>query len=169
MELAFSFDDKTYRHFLNGHATVLHCHHYMSLTTKLAMDFASNDGPRILRESAEDSVRPMFDSYIKQHTITDPAARLQIGCEYYSAMGLGKMTASGEAKGGEVRLPHSHVDEGWVKKFGVSPAPVNHFTAGYAAALFAAAFDKTPRSYRVKEMQSIAMGDSVTVFELSLL
>jgi hypothetical protein len=168
LELSFTFDPSTYRHYINGHATVLHCHHYMSLTTQLALDYADQGGPRVLRECAEDSIRPMLADYVAKQSIIDAAARLSVGCEYYAVMGLGQMTASGEASGGEVHLSHSHVDEGWVKKFGTSQAPINHFTAGYAAAMFSVAFDKPARGYRVQETQSIAMGSPTTVFELKL-
>ena len=29
LKMKFTFDDKTYRHAMNGHESVLHCHHYM--------------------------------------------------------------------------------------------------------------------------------------------
>ena len=56
----FTFDDKTYRHFLNGEAMVLHCHHYMSLYTQLAETCKEYGGPRILKEAAEDSLFPFL-------------------------------------------------------------------------------------------------------------
>jgi hypothetical protein len=167
IDLAFTFDDKTFRHFVNGHATVLHCHHYMSLTTQLAIRHADCDGPRILRESAEDSVLPMLQGYIRDKGISGSAERLLVGCAYYSAMGLGRMEASGGEKGGEVRLTRSHVDEGWVKKFGVSATPINHFTAGYASAVFSAAFDRPARAFCALETRSIARGDSITTFQIA--
>ena len=51
LELKHTFDEKNYRHFLNGFNIVLHCHHYMSLTTKLAGDFDDIGGTRILAET----------------------------------------------------------------------------------------------------------------------
>lgn len=158
LEVKRSFDDKTYRHTVNGHEFVMHCHHYMSLTTKMAEDFADVGGVRVLREAAEDSLRPVFDSYFNEHNVTAAEDRLAVGAEYYKLMGLGLMAAQGSAEGGEVKLPHSHVDEGWLNKWTQHDKPINHFTCGYVAALFAATFDKPARSFDVTESASIVMG-----------
>jgi hypothetical protein len=166
IEARFTFDENTYRHFLNGHATVLHCHHYMSLTTRLALDYADVGGPRILAESAEDAIFPMLESYISEKRISDVDSVLEVGVQYYSLMGLGKMAASTTPAGGMVRLARSHVDEGWVKKWGRAPHAINYFTCGYSTALFSAAFRKRPRSYHAVETLSIAMGDAETVIEV---
>lgn len=153
-----TFDDNTFRHFVNGHGFVLHCHHYMSLTTRLAEDFADIGGPRVLREATEDSLRPVFESYFRDNGITDPAKRLEAAAEHYAFMGLGMMKVAGTAAGGEVRLPHSHVDSGWTLKWGKHDKPINHFTCGFVAAMFGAAFDKPARAYEVVERASIVMG-----------
>lgn len=166
LDVKHTFDEDTYRHSLNGHQFVLHCHHYMSLTTKMAEDFADLGGPRVLREVAEDSVRPVLDDYFKTKDLAGSEERLEAGAEWFSFMGMGQMSASGGADGGEVKVPHSHVDEGWVKKFGKHDRPINHFTCGYAAALFGAAFDKPARSFEVTETSSIVMGASETVLQV---
>lgn len=158
LEINHTFDEETYRHSINGHEFVLHCHHYMTLTTKLAEDFADLGAVQVLREATEDSIRPVLDSYFSEHGVTSPKERLTIGAEYYAFMGLGLMEVSGTVATGRVKLKHSHVDEGWVKKWGKQNKPVNHFTCGFVAALFAAAFSKPARSYNVTETASIVMG-----------
>jgi len=160
IQVDFTFDPGTYRHYMNGQASVLHCHHYMCLTAKLAEDLHDIGGTRILQETAEDSVRPLFDDYFQKHGVADPAERLRVGCEYYSVMGLGRVEMTGSSAGGEARLLRSHVDEGWLKKWGKHDKPVNHVTCGYLAALFAAAFDKPARTYAVMEVESVAVGAS---------
>jgi hypothetical protein len=163
LQVKFTFDENNYRHAVNGHESVLHCHHYMCLTTKVAHQFAKIGGAKILRESAEDSIRPMLDSYIAEHHVKSPEDRLAIGAEYYAVFGMGLMEINGDAESGEVRLLHSHIDEGWIKKFGKSDRPINDFTRGFVAAVFAAAFDKPARSYEVRETASIATGEKVGV------
>jgi len=158
LEVKHTFDNDTYRHSLNGHEFVLHCHHYMSLTTKMAEDFADIGGVRVLREAAEDSMRPLFDDYFKEHNVTAVKDRLMVGADYYKMMGIGLMEIQGAAEGGEVKLPHSHVDEGWLTKWSEHDKPINHFTCGYVAAVFAATFEKPARSYEVSETASIVMG-----------
>jgi hypothetical protein len=158
IQVDFTFDSNTYRHFMNGHASVLHCHHYITLTTKLAEDMADIGGPHLLRESVEDSIRPLLDDYFAKHNVTVVGDRLRVGEEYYAIMGMGRLAVTGNEKAGEARLIRSHVDEGWIKKWGKHSKPINHFTCGYVAALFAAAFGRPPRSFTVTETASLVVG-----------
>jgi len=166
LDIQHTFDEQTYRHFLNGFNFVLHCHHYMTLTTKLAQDFDGIGGTRILCETAEDTIRPVLDDYIRKHGISAPAERLSVGAAFYSLMGMGTMEATGSAEGGTATLPRSHVDQGWLKKWGPHTSAVNHFSRGYIAAVFGAAFDKPPRSYQVTETASIVAGAPVGEFRV---
>jgi hypothetical protein len=91
-----------------------------------------------------------------------------VGKEYFCVMGLGKLEVQGTQEGGEVRLTHSHVDEGWVKKWGKHDHFINHFACGYVAAMFTVAFAKPPRSYLVTETSSIVVGDPVSALVVRL-
>jgi hypothetical protein len=166
LKTEFTFDGDTYRHTVNGHESVLHCRHYMALTTKLALDFESIGGTQILRESAEDSIRPMLDDYFKTNNIVDPAERLKIGAEYFSLMGMGTMTIDGTQDSGEARLTHSHVDEGWLKKWDKSTKPLNFFSCGFIDAIFAAAYNLPPRSFKSEEVSSIAVGNEESIISV---
>lgn len=168
LDVQFTFDNTTYRHYMNGFLSVLHCHHYLSLTAKSAIDFDRIGGKRILIESAEDSMRPLFDDYLTKHGITDPAARLAVGADYYPVMGMGLMQVQGSSLGGQVTLTRSHMDQGWIKKWGTSDKPVNFVTQGYIAAMFGAAFQKPARSYQVTETASIVKGDPQSRFLITL-
>ncbi|MFW5740505.1 MAG: hypothetical protein ACOC1F_09080 [Myxococcota bacterium] len=158
-----TFDKKNYRHYMNGINSVLHCHHYMALTTRLAEQTADFGGPRILKETAEDSLRPLLDETIKRSGLSTPEEKLEAGKELYSIMGLGSMEIKGDESGGEVKLLHSHVDEGWIKKWGKHDKFVNHVTCGYLAAVFAAAYGKPARSYQATEQTSIVVGDDFSI------
>jgi hypothetical protein len=164
LELKHTFDEKNYRHYLNGFNIVLHCHHYMSLTTKLAEDFDAIGGTKILAETAEDTMRPVFEEYVKSHSVGQGDARLKMAAEFYSVMGMGKMDASGTADTGTVTLSKSHVDQGWAKKWGNNSKPINHFTRGFIAAMYAVAFDKPARSYKVTETEAIVTGKPASAF-----
>jgi len=164
VDVDFSFDEKNFRHYMNGVCTVLHCHHYLGLTTRLAENFDDIGGTRILAESAEDSLRPLLDDYIKQHAIRTPEERLAVGVDFYPVMGMGKMTAAFSGNGGMVTLHRSHVDQGWMKKWGKHTRPVNHFTRGYIAAMYGAALGRPARSFRVRETESIVMGSDKSTF-----
>ena len=166
LNMEFTFDDKTYRHYMNGFLTVMHCHHYMTLLTKLAKDFDDIGGTAILKESVEDSIRPLIDDYCAKNNLASFQDRLDVGREYYSVMGMGKMEVSGSEQGGEVTLSRSHVDQGWTKKWGENDAPVNFWTCGYISAMFAAAANKPARSYEVVEESSMVMGNESSKFSV---
>jgi hypothetical protein len=168
LKVDFTFDEKTYRHYMNGFLSVLHCHHYLCLTTKLALDFDDLGGTRILKEVAEDTMRPLFDDYIRKNGVDSFAERILVGIEYYAVMGLGKMKVSANEQGGKVQLVRSHVDQGWLTKWGKSEAHVNYFTCGYIAAMFAAAVDKPARSVSVTETESIATGSDSSILQVKI-
>ncbi|HNX97425.1 MAG TPA: hypothetical protein PKK12_07080 [Candidatus Aminicenantes bacterium] len=165
--LEHAFDAKRNRHYLNGHLVVMHCHHYASLFTQLALDARELvDGTRILQESAEDSFRCMLVEYFTRHQIHGVAERIDIGCKLYGAFGLGLLEVpSNESEGGEAVVRHSHLDEGWIRKWGTRQEAVNFITCGYVAALFAAAYDRPPKSFTVTETQSIVRGADRSVFQ----
>jgi predicted hydrocarbon binding protein len=168
LNVEFSFDEKTYRHYMNGTLTVMHCHHYMSLLTKLAEDLDELGGTTILSESVEDSIRPMLDGYAQKQNLATPEEKLKAGAEYYSVMGMGLMEISGGEQDGTATLYRSHVDQGWLKKWGKLGKPINHWSRGYVAAVFASAFGKPPRSYEVEEVASIVKGDKESQFRITL-
>ena len=167
LALDFTFDASTYRHYMNGFLTVLHCHHYMCLYTKTAEQFQDCGGVEILQETAEDSIRPIFDDYFVKHQVTDPAARLQICANFYAAMGLGCMEVTGTSAAGTATLKASHVDQGWIKKWGKRDQPVNYFTCGYLNAAFAAAFGRPARSFASREESSMVSGNGFSRFAIT--
>lgn len=168
LNLEFTFDEETYRHYLNGIMTVLHCHHYLCLTTKMAEDFDDIGGTRILCETAEDTIIPFFHRYYNDNNVVKIEDKLLVGAEYYSVMGMGKMQIQASNDGGTVTLSHSHVDQGWVKKWGVHDKHINHFTRGFIAAIFTTAFDKPARSFNVTEVDSIVTGGENSIFNVKL-
>jgi len=168
LKLDFNLDTETYRHYLNGHPVVMHSHHYLALITKLAEDLDDIGGAQILRDVVEETMWAIFDDYIQKNGLTSPLDRCNVGREYYSIFGLGKMVVTGSESGGEVRLIRSHIDEGWIMKWGPHSKPINHLTCGYIAAVFAAAFNKPVKSYNVTEAVSMAGGDAEGKFIVRL-
>jgi hypothetical protein len=158
LNLKYSLDNETFRHSINGHPVVMHSHHYLALITKLVEDMRDLDAPQILSDVVEETMRPIFDDYIQKHNLTSIQDKCNVGREYFSVFGLGKMIVSGSEKGGEVRLTSSHIDEGWVMKWGVNQKPINFFTCGYIAAMFGSAFSKPLKSFIVTEETSISTG-----------
>ncbi|MGB9080040.1 MAG: hypothetical protein WCD00_01995 [Desulfuromonadaceae bacterium] len=168
LKLDFSLDNETFRHYINGHAVVMHSHHYLALITKLAEEFGDIGGPQLLMDVVEESMWAVLDDYVRKNGQTTPLQRCTVGREYYSVYGLGKMKVAGTEKGGEVCLIRSHIDEGWIKKWGAHSKPINHFTCGYIAALFAVTFNKPVKSYTVIETKSMAATGTEGTFIVTL-
>ncbi|MBN2083178.1 hypothetical protein JW859_13350 [bacterium] len=169
IELVHKFNSQTCRHTLNGHTSVLHCHHYATLYSRLADDCGMLDGRKLLFECAEDSFLEVLCSYYAEQGIDSIEDRIAIAEQYYAVTGLGKMNIKcAGAESGEVELLHSHVDEGWIKKWGKRDSAVNFITCGYIAAVFSAVFDHPARSYTVAEFASLVKGDERSRFNVVL-
>ena len=152
----------------DGQTLVLHCHHFASLTTQLANDCTFLDGKKLLAECAEDAFYTVLSDHYRQKNVTDLRKRIETAERYFAECGLGKLKVNYAGLcAGEVELKHSHVDEGWVKKWGVTSKPVNHIGCGYVTALFSAVFDRPKRSYVAKERHSIACGDDVSIITVT--
>ncbi len=163
------FDPKSCRHSLNGETTVLHCHHYASLYTQLADDCSLLDAKKLLAEVSEETFYQILSDYYKNHNVTNLEDRFKIAEEYYSVCGMGKMEViCAGPDSGEVELSHSHIDEGWIKKWGKRDKPVNFITSGYIAAAFAAAFGREMKTYTVTETESIVSGAEKSHFEVAV-
>ena len=159
-----SFDKERCRHEINGLTSVLHCHHFASLTTQLANDCQLLDAKRLLRECAEDTFYRVLTDYFRQNDITGLNERIQVAQQYFAEVGLGKLIVRFAGPySGEAVLEHSHVDEGWVKKWGITDKPVNHIGCGYVSAAFSAIFGRGKREFTARELQSIACGADVSI------
>jgi hypothetical protein len=163
-----SFDSQTCRHKLEGETVVLHCHHFTSLYTQIADDCGMLDAKALLAECSEDTWGGFLSRYFSTHGVTDTAARISLGEQIYAAVGLGKMEVKCIGpESGEVVLKHSHVDDGWIKKWGKRKEPVNFITAGYIAGMFSAILDRPARSFTVMEAKSIVRGDPFSMFTVA--
>ncbi len=159
------FDSRTCRHKIDGQTVVLHCHHYASLCTQLAEDCSMLDAKALLAECAEDAILNFLETYYRENRVTDIKNRVNIAEQAFSAFGLGTMQVEcAGIESGEITLTHSHIDTGWIQKWGKRETPVNYIGAGYIAGMFSAIFDRSPRSYKVTETQAIVRGASCSRF-----
>lgn len=158
------FDQKTKRHYLNKQLIVLHCHHYSSLYTQLALDAKETD---LLADSAEEAFYAILTEYFNTHHLPTLEARIDLACQYYAAMGLGTMRVNylGD-ESGEVELLTSHVDRGWIKKWSTYDKPVNYIGVGYITAMFSAVLDEPKKSFKANEVRSIVMGADTSLFKV---
>lgn len=162
------FDPVTRLQYINNEPSVLHCHHYTTLFIKLALDMEKYNGLGLLREAMEESLFLVFRKSFIRDKIEKISERIAFGEEYYALVGMGQLKVKEYSeKGGVAELTRSHVDEGWVKKFGKPPQPINSMTEGYLAALFAASYNTYIQTYEVIEKQSMALGNSTSLFTIT--
>ncbi len=161
-----TFDRDTKRQKINGLRIVLHCHHYSTLYTQLALDA---DETELLKECARDCFREVLDSYFDDHPEVDNISeKIEIGCQYSLLMGLGEMVVNFVGPdSGEVELLSSHLDNGWKKKWGEHDEPVNYITAGFIEAMFESVLDEDPGTFEAVETDSIVMGDETSKFKIT--
>ncbi len=165
----YHFDSDTCRHYMNGASTVLHCHHFMTLYTQLACDAVNFDGEKHLKQAAEHTFYEILQNYFSQHQLTQLEDKIAVAEQYWQTVGMGKLMFK---EVGEyilrVEMPYSHIDEGWLKKWGQSNTPVNFITCGFIAAM-AALFNHAPQeSYEVQEIASLANGNDMSCFKALL-
>ena len=166
LQLPHTFDRERCRHLVNSEVYVLHCHHYATLYSQLAEDCGMLDGKKLLAEVAEDTFYDELNKYFKNNNVNNVQDRISIAEQYYTRTGLGKMNVlCAGTDGAEVELQHSHVDEGWIKKWGKHDKPVNFITRGYIAGMLSSVFGKPRRSFAVVETQSIVKGDTCSRFQ----
>lgn len=166
-----TFDPRTCRHAILGFQAVLHCHHYLTLSCQLAEDCDFVDGKQIMRNAAEDTFYLVFNNYFCEHKITDLKERISIIEQIYILIGLGNLkfeyfgTDSAKAV-----MTHSHVDQGWIKKWGPreNGKPVNFVTQGIIQAAFNAINRLPKSSSKCSEIKSIVCGDKTSQFTVVL-
>lgn len=162
------YDPARCRHYVNGETTVLHCHHYASLYTQLADDATIFDGRAILRETSEHTFFEALDECMKRSDAKSQQDRIAIVEDYWAFCGMGKLSiARCDPGGGEASMSRSHIDEGWIKKWGRRTEPVNFVTQGYLCAAFAV-LNGTPKgTYSATETKSIVSGAEKSTFSIT--
>jgi predicted hydrocarbon binding protein len=161
------FDSNKMRQYLNGEVTVMHCHHYSALFSQLADDAEMFNGAKLLAEAAEESMNPVLIKYYADNGIESEEDKVQIAEQYFAFIGLGKVKINVSGDGGSAEMDHSHVDEGWVKKWKKRDKPVNYIGQGYLAAAFSAITGNACGTFQVEETQSIVAGAESSKFTIS--
>lgn len=168
-EIDHHFDPLRNRHYLNGDCTVLHCHHYSTLYTQLALDATNFEGIRHLVENSEDIFYDVLQRYFLARNIAAIEEKVEIAQQYWQASGMGLIRFTGIGRYEVIaEMEYSHIDEGWLKKWGGSKQPVNFFTVGFVAAVAALLNNKPPRAFKAKETKSLACGDEKSEFKAVL-
>jgi len=159
------YDRRRSRHLLNGETTVIHCHHYATLYSQLADDATLVDGRSMLRQASELAFHQVLSRYFEEQGIYDLDDRVALVEEYWSLCGMGTLVFERVGPlSGSARMDNSHVDEGWLKKWGPREEPVNFIGQGYVSAAMAALYDLPAGSFSTRETASIVAGADASRF-----
>jgi len=159
------FDRRSCRHSLDGATVVLHCHHYATLYSQLADDAEFADGRAMLQHCAEIAFHPVLTRLLADRQLTELEDRVAAMEEFFRYTGLGTLEVEQLGPTAAVlRMDHSHVDEGWIKKWGKREKPVNFIGQGYIAAALAALHCLPAESFKVTETESIVAGATCSRF-----
>lgn len=163
-----AFDPTRSRHYVNGQTTVLHCHHYSTLYAQLADDATLFDGKSILRNTTEHTFFNTLTRYCTDKQITSREDRINACEQYWAWSGMGDLTlTSWSETGGRAEMSRSHLDEGWIRKWGKRPEPVNFITQGYLAAAWSVIGGHPEGTYQVNETASIVAGAEKSIFSVT--
>lgn len=160
------FDAEIKRQLVNGSPAVFHCHHYSTLFTQLALDATALGGEKLLADAAAESAFAELTAYFGDKGITSTTDRVSVVESYFGFVGLGALRLKFDGTSGTAEMPHSHVDEGWLKKWRKHDRPVNLIGQGYLRGACAAISGKSVEAFEVKETQSIVMGESFSAFSI---
>jgi hypothetical protein len=161
------FDRRRMFQYVNDEPSVLHCHHYATLFTKVALEQEEHGGPRLLSDAAEEAFFLVLTKYFVRHELTAVRERTAAAQELCGLVGLGSLSLEVQPSGGSAVMSHAHVDEGWLKKWGQNDRPVNFVGQGYIAAACATIYDKPMQSYQVDETASIVGGADESRFRIT--
>ena len=158
-----NFNPISNRHYLNGFQTVYHCHHFTTLYSQLALDAGETES---IAKVSEEAFYDVLYNYFEENNIFDIKEKIEIACQYYSALGLGIIEVENIGDfSGKVISKSSHVEEGWIKKWGQYDKPVNYIGCGYISAMMSAVLDKPVGTFSTEELESIVMGSKQTVYK----
>jgi hypothetical protein len=165
-EIDHRFDPVKCRHYLNDVVTVLHCHHYMTLFHQLADDAKEFEGERFLKEAAEDTFYEVLRDYFDSKGIVNLEEKVALAEQYWSVVGMGLIEFTAVGRYAVIaEMEYSHVDEGWLKKWGGREEPVNFITTGFVSACAALFCGRPSKSFRTKETKALVCGDEKSVFK----
>lgn len=169
LETAERFDPDTCRQYLNECCTVLHSHHYAALLSQLADDAGDFDGIYHLRRAAEDAFHEVLDHYFREHEVGPLKDRVAIAEQYWETVGMGQIRFTCVEKYAvAAEMQFSHVDQGWLEKWGKRDKGINFITQGFVAAAAALFAGRPAGSFTIRETRSLVAGDEVSVFKAVL-
>ncbi len=160
-------DSSSRRSFMDDEHFVLHCHHYSSLFTQLAIDAKSLNGIELFVNASEETFYSVFKDYMERNNVQDREMRIKIVEDYFRYVGLGLLTLTIDDNGSATAvMKYSHLDEAWLSKWEKNDEPINFVGWGLLQAGMSAITNSGIGTYQVDEAESLVSGERASVFNI---
>jgi hypothetical protein len=152
---------------MDGEWVVLHCQHYNLGFVQMVLDAAEYlDGGKMMSDSAEGVALKQLEN----QPGGSPEEVLNIAAGMFAKLGFGSIDFSSvDESGGEVKVPHSHIGNGWGVKYDKpSKQPVDFLARGFIAGALAKAYGKPKGSFKVTQESCISQGVPASTFKVEV-
>jgi hypothetical protein len=162
----YKFDEQHNSITIGGEAMIFHCHHYINYLQRSLLDADYIDSRRFLIGSAADAVHHQLKSLCEGLSLDDAKTMAE---ESYKAFGYGLIDLSGMNETGvELTTYKSFFSKTWEMKFGQSDKPVDYYTTGFLAAVFAVLYGHDLSAIHAEQTTCMACGDKVNTHVIRL-
>jgi predicted hydrocarbon binding protein len=149
-----------------GQSMVFHCHFYNCALEEAIERGLGADATRVQEQAARAAVKSQL-SALAAGSSGEPVYRR--AAELFARFGFGTLDCSElGAKGGVVRVPHSHYAMGWVATRGERSTPACAFVTGFIAATAIVAHGLDSERVRATEIECFARGDASCAFRVEV-
>lgn len=143
---------------IGGEAMIFHCHHYLTNLHKTILDAKNIDSRPFLIGSAADAVYGQFKNLSENLTIDESK---KLAEEIYKCFGYGLINLNSlDENGITLQTKKSFFSKTWKMKFGKSDIPMDFYTLGFLAAVYAVIFNKKLSDINVEQTKCMACDDA---------
>ena len=151
---------------IGGEAMIFHCHHYVINLQKTILDVEYIQGKLFLIGSAADAVYCQLTNLCDGLSIDESKKMAE---DIYKTFGYGLVDLSSMDENGiELSTSNSFFSKTWQEKFGESDKPVDYYTSGFLAAVYAVLYKKELKNIYADQIECMTCGDDQNSFIVTL-
>ena len=154
----YKFDEEHNYLEIGGEAMIFHCHHYITNLQRTILDAEYIDSQLFLIGSAADAVYNQLTNLCDGLSLEESKIMAQ---DIYKTFGYGLIDLSDMDESGiELKTTKSFFSKTWELKFGKSAKPVDYYTAGFLAAVYAVLYNKELKDINAVQTTCMACGSN---------
>jgi hypothetical protein len=155
----YPFDEEHNYLEIGGEAMIFHCHHYIANLQRTILDAEYIDGSRFLIGSAADALFCQLSNLCSGLNIDESKKMAE---DIYKCFGYGLIDLSCmDENGCELKTTKSFFSKTWLMKFGESKKPVDYYTSGFLAAVYAVIYKKDLKDIQAIQTTCMACSDEI--------